>query len=85
MFNPYIDMRRNPGVQDLRFLYSGPSTPQSPAICYNPLLTDETELQQLADEECRKQQTGNKAEFVKKTYFDGKLFLPNHAYYQCVD
>lgn len=85
MFNPYIDRRRNPGVQDLRYLYSGPSTPENPVICYNPLLTDEITLQQMADEECRKQQTGSKAQFLEKTYFDGKLFLPNHAHYKCID
>ena len=28
--------------------------------------------------------TGNYAEFQKKTYFDGKLLLPAHAYYKCI-
>ena len=84
LFNPYIDRRRNPGVQDLKLLYSGPSTPENPVICYNPFYSSETELQALADAECQKHGTGKKAEFVKKTRFDGKLLLPYHAHYQCV-
>ena len=85
LFDPYVDRRRNPGVQDINYLYSGPSKPEKPVICYNPLLTNAEKLQQMADEECRKQETGKKAEFVKKTYFDGKLLLPNHAHFKCVD
>lgn len=84
ILEPFVDRRRNPGVQDISKLYSGPSTPQKPVICYNPLYSDEAELQALADSECQKQQTGDYAEFVKKTHFDGKLLLPSHAHYQCV-
>ena len=84
ILNPYIDRRRNPGVQDLAKLYSGPSTPDKPVVCYNPLYSTQEELQALADAECQKQQTGEKAEFVKKTRFDGKLLLPYHAHYQCI-
>lgn len=84
ILNPYIDRRRNPGVQDLSKLYSGPSKPDKPVICYNPLYSSEAKLQALADAECQKHGTGKKAEFVKKTRFDGKLLLPYHAHYQCV-
>ena len=84
LFNPYVDRRRNPGVSDLRVLYSGPSKPDEPVICYNGWVTDDEELQTMADAECVAQGTGTKAEFVKKTYFDGKLLLPNHAHYQCI-
>lgn len=84
LFNPYIDRRRNPGVQDISKLYSGPSTPEKPVICYNGWITDDDELQKIADAECVKQKTGVHAEFTEKTYFDGKLLLPHHAYYQCV-
>lgn len=84
IFEPYIDRRRNPGVQDLNRLYSGPSTPDKPVICYNGLLTDDEELQVIANEECVKQETGNYAEFVKKTHLTGKLLLPSHAYYRCM-
>ena len=83
-FDAYVDRRRNPGVADISQLYSGPSTPDKPVICYNGWLTDDEQLQQMADAECVAQQTGDYAEFVKKTYFDGKLLLPNHAHYKCV-
>ncbi|MEE6207459.1 MAG: hypothetical protein VZR95_05340 [Alphaproteobacteria bacterium] len=84
LFNPYIDRRRNPGVQDISKLYSGPSTPEKPVICYNGWITDDDELQKIADAECVKQKNGVHAEFTEKTYFDGKLLLPHHAHYQCV-
>ena len=84
IFHPYIDRRRNPGVSDVRFLYSGPSKPSMPVICYNPLITDDDELQQMAVDECIKNETGDRAVFLKKTYLSGKLLLPSHAYYQCV-
>ena len=84
MLNPYVDRRRNPGVQNPELLYSGPSTPKKPVICYNPLYSSEEKLQALADQECQKHQTGDKAEFVKTTKFDGKLLLPYHAHYKCV-
>ena len=85
LFNPYIDRRRNPGVSDVKFLYTGPSKPDAPVICYNPLLTDDSELQKMADEECIKNQTGIRAAFINKTYLSGKLLLPSHAYYLCVN
>ncbi len=84
LFKPYIDRRRNPGVSDVTRLYTGPSKPQMPVICYNPLLTDEAELQKMADEECIKNETGDHAVFSQTTYLTGKLLLPNHAYYFCV-
>jgi hypothetical protein len=85
LFNPYIDRRRNPGAADLSHLYSGPSTPDKPVICYNGWFTNDATLQQMADAECIKHGTGTKAEFIKKTSFDGKLLLPSHAHYQCVN
>lgn len=84
LLNPYVDRQRNAGAQDLSRLYSGPSTPEAPVICFNGLWTDDEQLQEMADNECVKQATGDKAEFVKKTYLDGKLLLPNHAHYKCV-
>ena len=84
LLQPYVDRRRNPGVQDINRLYSGPSTPENPVICYNGWWSSEEELQKMADEECVKQGTGTHAEFVKKTHFDGKLLLPNHMHYKCV-
>ena len=84
LFNPYIDRRRNPGVADINKLYTGPSKPDKPVICYNGWFTDDTTLQQMADAECIKHGTGTKAEFIQKTHFDGKLLLPSHAHYQCI-
>lgn len=84
IFEPFVDRRRNPGVHDLNLLYSGPSRDDAPVICYNPLFTDAEKLQTIADEECVKNETGVRAEFVQKTYLDGKLLLPNHAHYICV-
>lgn len=84
LLEPYADRRRNPGTQNLSELYLGPSTPENPAICYNPFYSDENELKAIADAECQKHKTGDYAQFVKKTTFDGKLLLPNHAHYKCI-
>ena len=84
IFNPYIDRRRHPGVSDTARLYSGPSKPDAPVICYNPLLTTDEELQTMADEECVKNKTGLRAKFIEKTHFDGKLLLPSHAHFKCI-
>lgn len=83
LFDPFIDRRRNAGA-DLEHLYVGRSTPENPAICYNGLWTTSEELQTLADAECQKQGTGKRAIFTQATSFSCKLFLPTHAYYQCV-
>lgn len=83
VLQPFIDRRRNPG-QDTKSLYVGPSKPNKPVICYNALLTSDETLQQMADKECQKHKTGNRAELVKKRHFDGRLLLPSHAYYKCV-
>ena len=66
MFNPYIDRRRNPGTQNPALLYSGPSKPDAPVICYNGLWSNDEELQKLAVLECQKQKTGDNAEFLQK-------------------
>lgn len=84
ILDPYVDRRRNPGAQDLSKLYSGPSTPENPVICYNPIHTTQEDLQKMADGECQKQKTGTRAEFIKKTRFDGKLLLPYHNHYKCI-
>ncbi|MBR2136873.1 MAG: hypothetical protein IJ852_02790 [Alphaproteobacteria bacterium] len=84
LVNPYIDRRRNAGAQDVRLLYSGPSRPEAPVVCYNALISNDDVLQKLADEECVKQQTGSRAELIAKKHFEGKLLLPSRAYYKCV-
>lgn len=84
LFEPFVDRRRNAGAQDISRLYVGKSKPAAPAVCYNGLWTDKQTLQNLADAECKKHKTGTHAEWVKKTSFSCKLFLPSHAYYKCV-
>lgn len=84
ILDPYVDRRRNPGTSDMNKLYTGKSTINAPAICYNQLLTDDKTLQTMADEECNKHNAGSHAEFVKKDGFSCKVLLPGTAYYKCV-
>ncbi|MFV0626989.1 MAG: hypothetical protein ACK5N8_06550 [Alphaproteobacteria bacterium] len=84
LFDPFVDRRRNAGERDMTKLYVGQSTPTNPAICYNYFTADIEDIQKLADEECVKQKTGNKAVMEKQTYFTCRLMLPNHIYYKCV-
>lgn len=83
LFDPFVDRRRNAGA-DLEHLYVGRSTKENPAICYNGLWTSEEQLQSLADAECQKHGTGTHALKTGKSTLTCKLFLPTHAYYQCV-
>jgi len=82
--DPYIDRRRNPGTSNLSKLYTGQSKKDAPAICYNSLLSQENELQELANAECIKNDTGTHAEFIKKENFSCKVLLPSTAFYKCV-
>jgi len=84
ILDPYINRRRNPGTSDISKLYSGTSKPHAPAVCYNPLLSEEKELQALADAECIKNNTGTHAEFIKTDHFSCKVFLPSTNFYKCI-
>lgn len=84
ILDPYVDRRRNPGTSNISKLYTGKSKKNAPAICYNPILSEEEELQKLADAECIKHNTGTHAEFVKKDGFSCKLLLPATNFYKCV-
>lgn len=84
LFQPFVDRRRNAGVQDMSRLYVGRSKPQAPAICYNKLWTDEAQVQKMADAECQKQGTGSHAEKTSESSLTCKVFLPTHAYFKCV-
>ena len=84
LFEPFIDRRRNAGVEDIKNLYVGRSTPTNPAVCYNGLITNETEIQALADAECKKHNTGTKAVKTHTSKFTCKMFLPSHDYFECV-
>ena len=59
----------------------GKSKNSRPAICYNPLWTDVSELQPLADEACAR--TDRKAEYVESEHFTCRLMAPSVAYYKC--
>lgn len=84
VWEPFVDRRRNAGVQDMRYLYVGQSKPSRPVVCYNPLWTDDEKLQEMADQECQKHQTGTHAVFQNKKHFSCRLLLPARAYYTCV-
>lgn len=83
IFKPFVDRRRNAGVSNPALLYSGTSKSDAPTICYNGLWTEYSELQTMADEECKKNGTGTKAVFDHETTFTCKLFLPSRIYFKC--
>ena len=84
LLEPFVDRRRNAGVENIKNLYVGRSTPSEPAICYNGLLADEAKIQQLADAECNKHNTGTHAVKIHTSRFTCKMFLPSHDYFKCV-
>lgn len=84
ILDPYIDRRRNPGTTDPTKLYTGKSKADAPAVCYNPLLSSEEELQALADAECVKNNAGTRAEFIKTDGFSCKILLPATNFYKCI-
>ena len=75
IFKPFVDRRRNAGVSNPALLYSGTSKSDAPA--------EYSELQTMADEECKKNGTGTKAVFDHETTFTCKLFLPSRIYFKC--
>lgn len=81
-WQPYVDRRRNAGNPPER-LYVGRSTPYNPSICYNGWVSDAVEVQKLADDECLKYKTGDKAVLVNTQRFDCKIFVPSRANFKC--
>ena len=81
---PYVDRRRDAG-QPLEKLFVGRSKPNAPSICYNGLITKFAEVQELADEECIRQETGVRAEFVNNNSFSCTLMTPTFANFKCVN
>ena len=81
-WQPYVDRRRNAGNPPDR-LYVGRSTPYNPSICYNGWVSDVNEVQKLADEECLKHKTGDKAVLLQTSSFDCKIFVPSRANFKC--
>ncbi len=80
---PFVDRRREAGAKTMEDLYVGESKPNAPAICYNKLTTNWETIQKMADEECKKHKTGNRAVQTKETLFTCRLLLPNHLYFKC--
>lgn len=77
-FEPFVDARREAGhVETI-----GQSTPDKVAICYNPIWSDDQEIEKLAVEACA--QTKRKPQFDEKKYFTGTLVNPATAFYQCI-
>ena len=84
LLETFVDRRRNAGAENIKKLYVGRSTPSEPAICYNGLFTDEAKIQNLADNECKKHNTGTHAVKTHTTKFTCKMFLPTHDYFKCI-
>lgn len=81
---PFVDRRRNAGAKTEAALYVGRSKPGNPAICYNSLITPYSEVKKLADEDCRKEGKGSRAEPVRQSVFTCRVLVPNHYYFKCV-
>ena len=76
---PYIDTRREAGLVHP----IGQSTQEVIAICYNSALTDDIELQQIANTACLS--TNEPAKRIETRYFNCTLFTPNTALYKCME
>lgn len=77
-FQPFEDMRREAGQSET----VGQSKTNHPAICYNPLWSDENAVKELAVQICQK--TKRQAELDFKKHFSCSLFLPSIAFYKCI-
>lgn len=80
---PFVDRRRNAGAPAGR-LYTGQSQPDAPVICYNGWVSDFDQLQQMANEECVKQKTGDYAELENQEYFTCRIMTPAAYKFKCV-
>ena len=74
---PFVDAHREAGQVRLY----GQSTPDRPAVCYNPLWSDKEFLKQLAETECQK--TNRHAVYTDSTWFSCCLMNPSTAFYKC--
>ena len=78
-FEPFVDARREAG----QAAPVGQSTLDRVAICYNPLWSNEQEIEKLAAETCA--QTKRKPVFDDKTYFNCAFVSPATAFYKCIN
>lgn len=84
LFQPFVDRRRNAG-QTGDLLYVGRSKPAAPVVCYNSWVSEFEQIQKMADEECIKQKTGTRAEFVSEDKFSCRLLTPIYSNFQCIN
>ena len=71
----YVDQRREAG----RLNPIGQSKASEIAICYNPLFSNENDLNQIAKEKCGEK----KAVLNNYKLFNCTLFYPNTVFYTC--
>ena len=85
IFAPFEDRRRETGVKTSKPgpVYVGKSTPQNPAICYNSLFTPYKDVKKLANDVCKREETGTHAVPQKQTIFTCRVLIPNHFYFKC--
>ncbi|MBR6231578.1 MAG: hypothetical protein IKQ99_00585 [Alphaproteobacteria bacterium] len=76
-FTPFVDSHREAGEVKMR----GQSTPDKPAVCYNPLWSDKKLVEQLAEEECQK--TNRHAVYSETDWFSCRFVNPSTAFYKC--
>jgi hypothetical protein len=84
MFQPFIDRRRDAGQPRDR-LYVGISKPKTPVVCYNPWATGYEELKAMALAECKKHQTGIRAEQIGEGKFACPLLTPAYIKFECLN
>lgn len=75
----YVDSRREAGYQGT----IGSSSPSRIVICYNGYITEEDELEAMANTECSKIKA--KAELDRTEFATCSLFAPSKVIYNCVD
>ncbi len=76
---PFVDWRREAGQPHT----VGESTPDRVAVCYNPFSTNETEIINMAKDECAR--TGREPRYDGHSYWSCRVFLPHRVYYKCID
>lgn len=74
---PFLDSRREVG----KVGKIGESKPLSPVFCYNPRFNSKSDLQKMAQIECRKY--GKEAIKIKDNKFSCTLFYPHKVYFEC--
>ena len=77
-FEPFVDARREAG----QLLTVGQSTPNKVAVCYNPLWSNEKEIEKLAADACA--QTKRIPQLDGRKYFSCTFVSPSTVFYKCI-